>query len=118
MDLAADQLADGRRCSSLAVIDIYTRECLAIDSEQRLKGEDVVLTRNRIKIQRPSKRVRMAFSRPGKPTDNAFVESFKATFRAECLNTHWLASLTEAQQIVEIWRWEYNESRPHSALRE
>src|SRR6185437_7800972 len=48
--------------------------------------------------------VRMAFSRPGKPTDNAFVESFNGTFRAECLNAHWLTSLTQAQQIVETWR--------------
>jgi putative transposase len=52
MDFVADQLADGRRFRSLTVVDIYTRECLAIESEQRLKGEDVVLTLNRIKIQR------------------------------------------------------------------
>jgi putative transposase len=62
--------------------------------------------------------VRMAFSRPGKPTDNAFVESFNGTFRAECLNAHWFASLTGAQRIVETWRAEYNESRPHRALGE
>ena len=62
--------------------------------------------------------VRMAFSRPGKPTDNAFVESFNGTFRAEGLNAHWFASLTEAQRIVETWRGEYNESRPHRALGE
>jgi putative transposase len=62
--------------------------------------------------------VRMAFSRPGKPTDNAYVESFNGTFRAECLNAHWFTSLTEAQQIVETWRGEYNESRPHRALGE
>ncbi len=58
----------------------------------------------------------MAFSRPGKPTDNAFVESFNGTFRAECLNAHCFTSLTEAQQIVETWRGEYNESRPHRSL--
>ena len=61
---------------------------------------------------------RIAFSRPGKPTDNAFVESFNGTFRAECLNAHWFTSLTEAQKIVETWRGEYNESRPHRALGE
>jgi len=141
MDFVADQLADGRRFRSLTVVDIYTRECLAIESEQRLKGEDVVLALNRIKIQRGVPKfvycdngsefssqamdlwayqngVRMAFSRPGKPTDNAFVESFNGTFRAECLNAHWFTSLTEAQQIVETWRREYNESRPHRALGE
>jgi putative transposase len=62
--------------------------------------------------------VRMAFSLPGKPTDNAFVESFNGTFRAECLDTHWFTSLTEAQQMVETWRVEYNESRPHRSLGE
>jgi putative transposase len=60
----------------------------------------------------------MAFSRPGKPTDNTFVESFNGTFQAECLNAHWFTSLTEAQQIVETGRGEYNESRPHRALGE
>jgi putative transposase len=115
MDFVADQLADGKRFRSLTVVDIYTRECLAIESEQRLKGEDVVLALNRIKIQRGVPKfvscdngsefssqamdlwayrngVRMAFSRPGKPTDNAFVESFNGTFRAECLNAHWFRS--------------------------
>ena len=62
--------------------------------------------------------VGIAFSRPGKPTDNAFVESFNGSFRAECLNAHWFASLTETRQIVETWRREYNESRPHRALGE
>ena len=141
MDFVADQLADGRRFRSLTVVDIYTRECLAIESEQRLKGEDVVLALNRIKIQRGVPKfvycdngsefssqamdlwayqngVRMAFSRPGKPTDNAFVESFNGTFRTECLNAHWFTSLTQAQEIVETWRAEYNESRPHRALGE
>src|ERR1700720_273870 len=139
MDFVADQLADGKRFRSLTIVDIYTRECLAIESEQRLKGEDVVLALNRIKIQRGVPKflycdngsefssqamdlwayqngVRMAFSRPGKPTDNAFVESFNGTFRAECLNAHWFISLTETRQIVETWRRHYNESRPHSAL--
>jgi putative transposase len=60
----------------------------------------------------------MAFSQLGKPTDSAFLESFNGTFRAECLNAHWFTSLTEAQQIVETWRAEYNESRPHRALGE
>ena len=62
--------------------------------------------------------VRIAFSRPGKPTDNAFVESFNGTFRAECLDAHWFTTLTETRKIVETWRKEYNESRPHRALGE
>ena len=112
-----------------------------VSSKQNLKGEDVMMVLNRIKIQRGVPKmvhcdngsefssqamdlwayqngVRIAFSRPGKPTDNAFVESFNGTFRAECLDAHWFTSLTEAQQIVETWRVEYNESRPHRALGE
>ena len=141
MDFVADQLADGRRFRSLTVVDIYTRECLAIEAEQRLKGVDVVMVLNRIKSQRGVPKllycdngsefssqamdlwayqngVRIAFSRPGKPTDNAFVESFNGTFRAECLDTHWFTSLTDTRQIFGIWRREYNESRPHRALGE
>ncbi|MCZ6751120.1 MAG: integrase core domain-containing protein, partial [Acidobacteria bacterium] len=63
-------------------------------------------------------RVRIDFSRPGKPTDNAHIESFNGTFRNECLNTHWFTTLGEAKQIIEAWRREYNESRPHRALGE
>jgi len=141
MDFVADQLADGRRFRALAVVDIYTRECLAIECEQRLKGEDVVLVLNRIKTQRGVPKmlycdngsefssqamdlwayqngVWIAFSRPGKPTDNAFVESFNGTFRAECLDAHWFTTMAETRQIVEAWRKEYNESRPHRALGE
>jgi putative transposase len=58
------------------------------------------------------------FSRPGKPTDNAFIESFNGTFRDECLNVHWFEILTEAKQLIETWRQEYNGSRPHRALGE
>jgi putative transposase len=114
MDFVADQLADGRRFRSLTVVDIYTRECLAIRSEPRLKGEDVVRALNRIKVSRGvpkmvhcdngsefssqamdlwayQNKVRMAFSRPGKPTDNAFVEAFNGTFSGrmpECALVH------------------------------
>jgi putative transposase len=63
-------------------------------------------------------RVKIDFSRPGKPTDNAFVESFNGTFRAECLDAHWFADLNEARRLIEAWRTEYNESRPHRSLGE
>jgi putative transposase len=56
------------------------------------------------------------FSRPGKPTDNAFIESFNGKFRAECLNTHWFMSLEDCRQKLEDWRRDYNEVRPHSAI--
>ncbi len=61
-------------------------------------------------------RVELDFSRPGKPTDNAKVESFNGRFRMECLNTHWFLSLADAQRKIEAWRQGYNEARPHSAL--
>jgi len=56
------------------------------------------------------------FSRPGKPTDNAFIESFNGSFRDECLNTNWFLSLEDAHQKIENWRQEYNHFRPHSSL--
>jgi putative transposase len=60
--------------------------------------------------------VTLDFSRPGKPTDNAFIESFNGKFRAECLNAHWFMSLDDACRKCEAWRRDYNEERPHSAI--
>jgi len=56
------------------------------------------------------------FSRPGKPTDNAFIEAFNSRFRAECLNAHWFMSLADAQKKLEDWCKYYNEERPHGAI--
>jgi transposase InsO family protein len=126
---------------AISLADEYTRECLAIEVDQGIGGGQVAGVLGRITMERRTPKtirvdngpefvskaldqwayrngVKLDFSRPGKPTDNAFVESFNGTFRAECLNTHWFTSLTEAQQIVETWRQEYNESRPHRALGE
>jgi putative transposase len=65
----------------------------------------------------PSTRgARINFSRPGKPTDNAFIETFNRSLRDECLNVHWFETLAEARCLIEAWRVEYNESRPHMAL--
>lgn len=141
LDFVADQLADGRRLRALTVVDVFTRESPAIEPGQSLRGEDVVKVLNRIKGQRGAPRmlfcdngsefssqamdswayqngVRIDFSRPGRPTDNAHVESFNGTFREECLNAHWFTTLREAKEIIEAWRREYNESRPHRALGE
>ena len=62
------------------------------------------------------KGVILDFSRPGKPTDNAFIESFNGKFRSECLNAHWFMSLDDARRKIEDWRKDYNEVRPHSAI--
>ena len=60
--------------------------------------------------------VTLDFSRPGKPTDNAFIEAFNGRLRAECLNTHWFLSLSDAREKLESWRRDYNEVRPHGAI--
>ena len=141
MDFVADQLQDGTRFRALTILDVYTREGIAIEVGQRLKGDDVVRVLNRMKQQRGVPQVRFCdngseftsqamdlwayqngmtidFSRPGKPTDNAIVESFNGTFRAECLNAHWFGTLAEAKRRIEAWRQQYNESRPHRSLGE
>jgi putative transposase len=135
IDFVADQLQDGTRFRALTMLDVYTREGVAIEVGQRLKGEDVVRVLNRMKQHRAVPKVlfcdngseftsqamdlwvyqngmKIDFSRPGKPTDNAFVESFNGTFRSECLNVHWFMNLKEAKQLIEAWRQQYNESRP------
>ena len=61
-------------------------------------------------------KVKLDFSRPGKPTDNAFIESFNGKFRAECLNENWFLSLADARDKIEQWRVDYNQHRPHSSL--
>jgi transposase InsO family protein len=120
---------------------IFVTEGVAIEAGQSLKGEDVVRVLNRVKQQRGVPKflfcdngseftsqamdlwayqngMKIDFSRPGKSTDNAFVESFNGTFRAECLNAHWFGTLAEAKRLIEAWRQEYNESRPHRSLGE
>ena len=139
MDFVADALFDGRKLRMLTVVDCYTRECLAIDVGQSLKGEDVVESLNRICAERGRPRtiktdngsefiskamdrwayersVELDFSRPGKPTDNARVESFNGRLRQECLNAHWFLSMDDAKAKIGAWRRDYNENRPHSAL--
>jgi putative transposase len=123
------------------VVDVFTREALAIEVGQQLRSHDVVAAVERLRQSRGrpeslrcdngseftsqlmdlwayQHQVRIDYSRPGKPTDNAYVESFNGTFRDECLNAHWFESIADARAVVESWRVEYNESRPHRALGE
>ena len=141
LDFVADQLTDGRRFRALTIVDLFTRESLAIELGQALKGTDVVELLNRIRFERSAPKilfcdngaefssqimdlwayqngVKIDFSRPGKPADNAYVESFNGTLRAECLDAHWFGTLAEAKESIEAWRREYNASRPHRALGE
>jgi putative transposase len=130
---------DGRPLRILAIIDEYTRECLALHVARRIRSGDVLGKLCELFLRRGlpeyirsdngpefiSKdvdlwaywnHVMLDFSRPGKPTDNAYIESFNGRFRQECLNEHWFLSLDDARDKVEAWRREYNEQRPHSAL--
>lgn len=139
MDFVADALFDGRRFRALTVVDNFTKESLAIEVDQQLTGEDVVNVMNHLKHQRGLPQriqtdngsefisialdrwaydhgVTMDYSRPGKPTDNPFIESFNGSFRDECLNTHWFLSLADAREKIESWRQDYNHFRTHSSL--
>ena len=141
MDFVSDQTASGQRFRALTVVDVFSRECLAIEPGQKLGGADVVNVLSRIAAERSSpkriycdngsefssrlvdlwayaNKVVMEFSRPGKPTDNAFIESFNGTLRDECLNVHWFDDLTDAEIKLQAWQREYNESRPHRSLNE
>jgi putative transposase len=139
MDFVTDSLFNGHRFRSLTIVDNFSRECLAIEVGQHIKGEDVVRVVDRIKITRGKpcfikvdngpefiskeldkwayeNKVTLDFSRPGKPIDNAYIESFNGSFRDECLNINWFLSLEDAREKIEAWRRDYNYWRPHSSL--
>lgn len=136
----SDNLFNGRRFRALTVVDNFSRECVAIHVGKSMKGEDVVGVmegfrvlgkRLPVRIQTDNGSefisksldkwahehgVTMDFSRPGKPTDNPFIESFNGSVRDECLNIHWFLSLEDAQDKIDNWRREYNHERTHSSL--
>jgi putative transposase len=139
MDFMVDTLADGRGFRTLNIVDDFTRECVAIEVDRSLPGLRVVRVLDRLAetIGLPdtlvmdngpefsgraldtwayARGVQLRFIRPGKPIENAFVESFNGKFRDECLNEHWFASVAEARALIEAWRIDYNTVRPHSAL--
>ena len=140
MDFVSDQLYDGCRFRMLTVVDTYSRKCLAITPGQSLKGDNVVAVMKRlifeqgqapkrIKVDNGSEfsskaldkwvyehDVELDFSRPGKPTDNAFIERFNVSLRDECLNINWFLSIEDAREKLEAWKEDYNNFRPHSSL--
>ncbi|WP_446737811.1 IS3 family transposase, partial [Rhodoblastus sp. 17X3] len=139
MDFVHDQLATGRKIRVLTIVDTFSRFSPAVDPRFSYRGEDVVLTLERIgksvgypktiRVDQGSefisrdldlwayhKDVVLDFSRPGTPTDNPFIASFNGKFRVECLNAHWFMSLDDAREKMEEWRRDYNEVRPHSAI--
>ena len=139
MDFMSDELFDGRRIRLLTIVDNFTRESLAIKVAASIKEQGVVEILQRLMEQHRLPRtirvdngpeftsrrldqwaylngVELDCSRPGKPTDNAFIEAFNERFRQECLNENWFLSLADAEEKVESWRTHYNGERPHSAL--
>jgi putative transposase len=139
MDFVHDQLATGHKLRVLTIVDIFSRFSPALEPRLTFRGTDVVTTLERvcnevgfpatIRVDQGSefvsreldlwayqRGVTLDFSRPGKPTDNAFIEAFNGRFRAECLNAHWFMSLADAKEKMEDWRKYYNEDRPHGAI--
>jgi putative transposase len=139
LDFLVDVLEDGRRFRLLAVVDDFTRSCLAIEVDTSIGGRRVVQVLQRLIETRGkptvlmtdngpefigraldawayAQGIRLHFIEPGKPNQNAFVESFNGRLRDECLNEHWFFSLGQARQTIETWRLDYNAVRPHSAL--
>jgi putative transposase len=139
MDFVCDGLCDGRKLRCLTIVDDYSRECPAIEVDTSINGRRVAAVLQRLAEVRGLPRsitvdhgpefegqvldewayrrgVRLNFIRPGKPVDNAYVESFNGRFRDECLNEHWFLTMTHAREVIERWRIEYNTERPHSSL--
>jgi len=138
LDFIADALSDGRRFRILCVVDDFSRECLACVVDTSLPGVRVVRELERLTNERATPKVivsdngseltsvavlrwvpgRVAwhYIEPGKPVQNAFIESFNSRLRDECLNEHIFLNLTEAREVIEAWRLDYNYARPHSSL--
>lgn len=139
MDFIHDMTAASRRFRCLSVLDVASRECLAIRVDTSISGKAVQDTLERLCETRGTpkiivldngpeftstvlhtwtrkKGIHLSYIRPGRPMENAFIESFQGRLRDECLNQHWFTTLHEAREIIEQWRQEYNHERPHSAL--
>jgi putative transposase len=139
MDYQTDQLATGRRFRCLNLIDNHTRECLAIEAGISMPASSIVATLSKLKLLRglPKKiivdngpefrsktmqgwalnnHIELHFIDPGKPTQNALIESFNGRLRDECLNLHWFTDIKDVRQILSGWKNDYNLLRPHSSL--
>jgi putative transposase len=140
MDFMSDQLYSGRRIRSLNIVDDFTRECLHIEVDSSLPSQRVIQVLEWLKELHGlpeqivmdngteftslamdkwfyrNKGTSACFIDPGKPNQNAYIESFNSKFRDECLNQNWFTNLEDAQMTVEQWREDYNTVRPHSSL--
>lgn len=139
IDFTSDSFWDGRRFRTLNIVDDYSRECLGIEISTSIPGARVVrfldylvelngrpkaivldngpeFTSCTFLKWAEEQDIELSFIDPGKPIQNAFVESFNGKFRDECLNEHWFLNLEDARKKIENWRNEYNLVRPHSSL--
>ena len=138
LDFVSDMLSDGRRFRILCIVDDFSRECLAATVDTSLGGVRVVRELERLVDERAmpetvvsdngteltsgavlrwaTRRLAWHYIEPGKPVQNAFIESFNSKLRDECLNEYVFSSLPEARAIIEAWRNDYNDLRPHSSL--
>lgn len=140
MDFVSDQLSFGKRVRGLTVVDVFSKRNQALDFDFSLTGFKVVQILERvcdfegapefITVDNGpeficmaldkwafSRNIKLHFSRPGKPTDNAFIESFNGKLRDEFLNMQWFLSLEDLRMKAQDWRDEYNNERPHSSLK-
>ena len=140
MDFVHDSLWNGRKLRNLTLIDVCTKESLAIAVDTSISGHGVVRALERVVDARGlpkvitvdngpefrskaldrwayENRVTLDFIRPGKPVDNCYIESFNSRFREECLNVHYFDTIAEARLLIENWRIKYNEYRPHRTLK-
>jgi putative transposase len=139
MDFVHDQLVNGRAFRVLTVIDQWSRESVLLEANVALTGRSVVEALDAVAAHRPLPKaigvdhgteftskaldewayrrgVELAFTRPGRPTENAFIESFNGRLRDECLNVHSFVSIAHAQTLIAEWRRDYHDRRPHGAL--
>jgi putative transposase len=139
IDFVQDRLANGRTIRVLTVVDTFTRECLALEVDTSLPSCRVTRVLDAVVRQRGcpericldngteltsrhfsswaiERRIELAYIQPGKPVQNAYIESFNGKFRDECLNTNWFRNLWQARRLIRAWRAEYNGERPHSSL--
>lgn len=139
MDFVHDTLSCGRRFRALNIVDAHSRECLAIEVDTSLTAERVVRVLEQLRLEHGlpqiiqvdngseftgrkldewacKNKVKLHFIEPGKPTQNGHIESFNGKLRDECLNLEWFVSLQQARCVIETWRQDYNQFRPHSAL--
>ena len=139
MDFVFDRTAEGRVLKCLTVVDDATHEAVAIEPERAISGQTLTRILNHLAIHRGlpqtirtdngkefcgramlswahERSVKLRLIEPGKPNQNAYIESFNGRLRDECLNEHWFTSLPHAKAVIEAWRREYNEERPKKAL--